>query len=81
MNVKVLGTGCAKCKKLEETVKNVMKENNISGDIEKVTQIEDIMKYGIMMTPGLVVNGKVKSSGSIPKDDQILAWLKESENA
>jgi small redox-active disulfide protein 2 len=80
MNVKVLGTGCTKCKKLEETVKNVMKENNISGDIEKVTQIEDIMKYGIMMTPGLVINEKVKSSGNIPKDDQILSWLKESEN-
>jgi small redox-active disulfide protein 2 len=80
MDVKVLGTGCAKCKKLEETVKNVMKENNISGEVEKVTQIEDIMKYGIMMTPGLVINEKVKSSGSIPKDEQILAWLKESEN-
>ncbi len=80
MTIKVLGTGCAKCKKLEESVRNVLKENNIEGEVEKVTQIEDIMKYGIMMTPGLVINEKVKSSGSIPKDEQILAWLKESEN-
>jgi len=78
MNIKVLGTGCAKCKKLEENVKNVMKEYNISGEVEKVTQIEDIMKYGIMMTPGLVINGKVVSSGNIPKDEQILEWLKNS---
>ena len=76
MTVKILGTGCAKCKKLEEMVKNVMKENNISGDVEKVTQIEEIMKFGIMMTPGLVIDGKVVSSGHLPKEEQILSWLK-----
>lgn len=76
MTVKILGTGCAKCKKLEEMVKNVMKENNISGDVEKVTQIEEIMKFGIMMTPGLVIDGKVVSSGNLPKEEQILSWLK-----
>ncbi len=78
MEVKVLGTGCAKCKKLEEMVINVMKENNIDGNVEKVTQINDIMSYGIMMTPGLVINGKVVSSGNLPKETQILEWLKNA---
>jgi small redox-active disulfide protein 2 len=78
MTVKILGAGCPKCKKLEETVRDIAAKNNISVDIQKVTQIEDIMKYGIMMTPGLVINEKVKSSGSIPKEEQILQWLKEA---
>jgi small redox-active disulfide protein 2 len=77
MIVKILGTGCAKCKKLEETVKNVVQKNNILANIEKITQIEDIMKYGIMMTPALVINEKVKCYGQLPKDVQILSWLKE----
>jgi len=78
MTIKILGTGCSKCKKLEDTVREVMKKNNIQGEIIKVTQLDDIMKYGIMMTPGLVVNEKVKSYGNIPKEEQILEWLKES---
>jgi len=78
MTIKILGTGCAKCKKLEETVREVMQKNNIQGEIIKVTQLDDIMKYGIMMTPGLVINEKVKSYGNIPKEEQILEWLKEN---
>jgi len=78
MTIKILGTGCAKCKKLEETVREVMQKNNIQGEIVKVTQLDDIMKYGIMMTPGLVINEKVKSYGNIPKEEQILEWLKEN---
>ncbi|HEY9187059.1 MAG TPA: thioredoxin family protein [Bacteroidota bacterium] len=78
MTIKILGTGCSKCKKLEDTVREVMQKNNIQGEIIKVTQLDDIMKYGIMMTPGLVINEKVKSYGNIPKEEQILEWLKES---
>lgn len=78
MIVKILGTGCPKCKKLEEMVKNVIEKNNIEGEIVKVTQIDEIMKYGIMMTPGLVVNEVVKSSGHLPKEEQILEWLKNN---
>ena len=78
MTIKILGTGCSKCKKLEDTVREVMQKNNIQGEIVKVTQLDDIMKYGIMMTPGLVINEKVKSYGNIPKEEQILEWLKES---
>lgn len=78
MLVKILGTGCAKCKKLEEKVKEVASKNNISADFQKVTEIKDIMQYKIMMTPGLVINEKVKSAGIIPNDETILQWLKEA---
>lgn len=78
MIVKILGTGCARCRNLEERVKEVAKVNNIEAEFVKVTDIQDIMKYGIMMTPGLVVNEKVVSSGTIPKDEQILQWLNQA---
>jgi len=78
MIIKILGTGCARCKNLEETVKKVAGANNIEADFEKVTEIPEIMKYGIMATPGLVINEKVICSGIIPKEEQILKWLKEN---
>lgn len=77
MTVKILGTGCTKCKKLEEKVKDIITLNSIDAQVEKVTELEDIMKFNIMRTPGLVVNGEVVSSGVIPNDEQILKWLKE----
>lgn len=75
MKVKVLGTGCAKCKFLEERVAKVAADHNIDIEMEKVTDINDIMSYGVMMTPGLVVDGDVKSSGKIPGEKQILEWI------
>jgi small redox-active disulfide protein 2 len=77
MKIKILGVGCPKCRRLEEKVKDVVKQNNINAEFEKVTDVQEMMKYNIMMTPGLVVNEKLKSSGSIPKDEQILNWIKE----
>ncbi len=79
MNVKVLGTGCSKCSNLEKKVKEIIAANAIDAVVEKVTDLQDIMKYGIMMTPGLVVNEKVVSYGSVPKDSDILKWLKEAQ--
>jgi small redox-active disulfide protein 2 len=76
VSVKILGTGCKKCQTLEQKVKDVVSQNNVDAVIEKVTDINDMMSYGIMMTPGLVVNEKVMSTGIIPKDEQILNWLK-----
>lgn len=76
MTVKILGAGCKKCKTLEEKVKEIIQLNNIDAAVEKVSDIQEMIKYGIMMTPGLVVNEQVKSSGVIPKDDQLLKWLK-----
>jgi small redox-active disulfide protein 2 len=76
MVVKVLGSGCKKCNLLESKVKAVIEMNNIDAVVEKVTDLNKIMEYGIMMTPALVVDEKVKSYGIIPKDDQLLNWLK-----
>jgi len=76
MIVKILGTGCKKCQTLEAKVREVVQQNNINAEVEKVTDLTAIMSYGIMMTPGLVIDEKVKSYGTIPKDDQILSWLK-----
>jgi len=80
MTVKILGTGCKKCLTLESKVKELARQNSIEVVFEKVTDINEIMNYGIMMTPGLVINEKVKSYGIIPKDEQILTWLKEGIN-
>lgn len=76
ISVKILGSGCKKCQTLEQKVKDVISMNNVDATLEKVTDINDMMSYGIMMTPGLVVNEKVVSTGIIPKDEQILNWLK-----
>lgn len=76
ISVKILGSGCKKCQTLEQKVKDVISLNNVDATLEKVTDINDMMSYGIMMTPGLVVNEKVVSTGIIPKDEQILNWLK-----
>ena len=78
ISVKILGTGCKKCLNLESKVRELIAQNGIDAAVEKVTDINEMMGYGIMMTPGLVINEQVKSFGIIPKDDQILNWLKEN---
>lgn len=75
-SVKILGPGCKKCQNLEAKVKDLVSQNNIEVTIEKVTDINEMMNYGIMMTPGLIINEEVKSVGIIPKDNQIIEWLK-----
>jgi small redox-active disulfide protein 2 len=77
LEIKVLGTGCAKCKELERMCFDVAAENNITADIQKVTDLKDIMSYGIMQTPGLVINGVVKLSGKLPTSSTLLQWMKE----
>ena len=75
ISVKVLGTGCKKCQTLESKVRDIVSKNNINAAVEKVTDIQEIVGYGIMMTPGLVVNEIVKSTGIIPEDEEIIKWL------
>jgi small redox-active disulfide protein 2 len=77
VTVKVLGSGCTKCKTLTASVQDVIAKNNLDATVTKVEDIVEIMKYGILTTPGLVVNEKVKSAGSLPKEDQILTWITE----
>ena len=76
ISVKILGTGCKKCQLLEAKVKELVASNSIEAVVEKVTDLQEIVGYGIMMTPGLVIDEKIKSYGIIPKDDQIIDWLK-----
>ena len=73
--IKILGTGCKKCQTLETKVRDIVSQNNIDAVVEKVTDLNKMMDYGIMMTPALVINEEVKSTGVIPKDDQILTWI------
>ncbi len=73
MEIKVLGTGCASCKRLEAQVIEALKQLNKSEEVIKVTEIKDIISYGVMSTPALVVDGKVLYSGQVPS----VAKLKE----
>lgn len=75
MEIKILGTGCAKCKTLEELTRKVVKENGIEANVTKVEDITEIMKYHIMTTPALVVNEKVVSKGRIPSAIEIKQFL------
>lgn len=77
MNIKVLGTGCTKCKKLEQLTKEVVAEMGIEATVEKVEDIYKIMQYGVMRTPGLVINEKVVLSGKIPKTSELKELLIE----
>ncbi len=75
MKIEILGTGCAKCQKLEELVKDVVKTAGVQADITKVKDLKQIMAYGVMTTPGLVVNGTVRIAGKMPTAEQIKGWL------
>lgn len=76
LTIKVLGSGCANCRKLEEITRKVIKDLDLEAQIDHVTEYADIMKYPILSTPGLVVNEKVVSSGRIPSEAEIAGWLK-----
>lgn len=78
MNIKVLGTGCAKCKKLYAEAEKAIAVSGAVPTLEKVEQIDEIMKYGVMMTPALVIDDEVKSSGRIPSTAEIVSWIAEA---
>ena len=71
MEIKILGTVCPKCKTLEKLTREVVGQNGIDATITKVEDIVEIMKYGVMTTPALVVNGKVEIKGRVPSSDEI----------
>ncbi|NOY58444.1 MAG: thioredoxin family protein [Calditrichaeota bacterium] len=77
MVVKILGTGCAKRNALEHKLIQLKEQHQLQFNLKKVTQLEDIMSYGALMEPGLVIDEKLKSIGKVPGDDQLLKWLKE----
>lgn len=71
MEIKVLGTGCSKCNKLESLVKEVLSELDIETGVEKVTNYMDIARAGVMITPALIIDGEVKVSGSVPSREEL----------
>jgi small redox-active disulfide protein 2 len=75
MDIKILGPGCANCRKVEKLVRDTVTEAGVAADIEKVSDFIEIAKYGVLGTPAVIVDGKVKSVGKIPKKEEILAWL------
>jgi small redox-active disulfide protein 2 len=77
LSIKILGSGCAKCKTLNMKVLEIVARHQIPATVTKVEDILEIMKYEILSTPGLVINEKVKSVGRIPTDEQLLAWINE----
>jgi small redox-active disulfide protein 2 len=76
--IQVVGSGCHNCQKLESLCKEVVTEEKIEAQIEKVTDIKRFQELGILMTPGLVINGKVVSSGRLPTKSIIANWIKEA---
>ncbi len=75
IDIKVLGTGCPKCNNLEKLTRKVVEESGLEAKIEKVEDIMEIIEYGIMKTPALVINGEVKVSGRLPSEEELKAFL------
>ena len=78
LNIKVVGPGCMNCEKLADMCKEVVKENNIDAEIEKITDISKFADLGIMMTPGLLLNNKVVVSGKLPTKSTLTHWIIEA---
>ncbi len=74
--IKVLGSGCANCQTTAKLIEDVAKELGVEVNLEKVEDIAQIMSYGVMSTPGVVIDGKVVHAGGVPGRDQIADWLK-----
>jgi len=75
MRIEILGMGCPKCKKLTENAQKAVEELGVKADIEKVEDMDKIVSYGVMMTPALVLDGKIMSSGKIASVDEIKKWI------
>lgn len=77
MIIKILGTGCRNCQRLEKDTIAVLGELGINADIEKVDSMDKILEYDVMMTPGLVINEKVKVFGRVPRKEELKKWIHE----
>jgi small redox-active disulfide protein 2 len=77
MEIKVLGPGCPKCEATATSVKEVIAETGVDAQIEKITDVMEIAKHGVFMTPSLVIDGEVKCVGRIPEKAEIKKWLSE----
>ncbi|MFW6145255.1 MAG: thioredoxin family protein [bacterium] len=78
LDIKIIGKGCPNCEKLEKLCNEVVKEENLDAKIDKITDINEFASYGVMMTPGLYVNGKLLSQGKIPVKSTLKNWLEKA---
>ncbi|MBU4047781.1 TM0996/MTH895 family glutaredoxin-like protein [bacterium] len=79
MKIEILGTGCQKCKKLTELTEEIISKLGVSAEIVKVTDINKIIDYGVMVTPALVIDGNVKVAGRMPGKQEITDWIEEKK--
>jgi small redox-active disulfide protein 2 len=77
LEIKVLGPGCDQCDRLEKELMEALAEMDLSADLEHVRDLKEIGRYGVMGTPAVIINGKVKCVGSVPHREKIIQWLKE----
>ncbi|WP_292372328.1 MULTISPECIES: thioredoxin family protein [unclassified Methanosarcina] len=75
MKIEILGTGCSKCKKTKEVIEKVLKNEGVEAEVVKIEDIEKILNYGVMITPGVVVDGEVKLVGKVPDEKDIKKWI------
>ena len=80
MNIKILGPGCAKCHELDKRTREVVQERGLDASVEYIQDLNRIIEYGILTTPGLVVNGKVVCSGHVPSKDEIAKFLSSADD-
>jgi small redox-active disulfide protein 2 len=78
LTIKVLGSGCANCKRVEATAKRAVGQMGVPAEVIKVTDYAEIMRYNILGTPGLVINEKVVSAGRIPSEAEMMTWLADA---
>ncbi|GJM40688.1 MAG: redox-active disulfide protein 2 [Ardenticatenaceae bacterium] len=79
LQIKVLGPGCANCKRVEQMTHRQVEKMGLTAEIEKVTDYADIMAYGVLSTPGLVIDGKVVAYGRIPSNEELITWLNAAQ--
>jgi len=77
VKIKILGTGCSKCQALEKETINALAELNVAANVQKITKMDEIMQYDVMLTPALVINDQVKSAGKVLKPEEIKALIKQ----
>ena len=77
MEIKILGSGCPKCETTEKNVKEALAESGLNAQVDKVTDVMEIAKYGVFITPAVAIDGEVKSTGKIPDKEEIKKWIEE----
>ena len=79
MRVQILGTGCPKCKKLAANAEEAVRQAGVAAEIEKVTSVAEIARFGVMFTPALAIDGEVKAAGKVPSAARIADWIKAAQ--